>query len=213
MPKASDSDGMRWVTDLCNAIVRDGKIPDDWKKSLMVNVYKGKGDALECGSYRGIKLTEHVMKVLERVVENRVRGSIDLSDMQFGFRPGRGTMDAIFIVRQMQEKYLAKKKELWMAFVDLEKAFDRVPREVVWWALRKIGIDEWLVNVIKAMNIGTTMAVLMKGQVSAEFEVKVRVYQGSVLSPLLFTIVLEALSIESSVRAYPGSCCTLMTLV
>ena len=73
------------------------------------------------------------MKVLQTVVENRVRGSVDLSDMQFGFRPGRGTMDAIFIVRQMQGKYLAKKKELWMAFVDLEKAFDRVPREVVWW--------------------------------------------------------------------------------
>ena len=103
MSEASDSDGVRWVTDLCNAIVRYGKIPDDWKKSLMVNVYKGKWDALECGSYRGIKLTEHVMKVLERVVENRVRGRVDLSDMQFGFRPGRGTMDAIFIkYRQMQ---------------------------------------------------------------------------------------------------------------
>ena len=50
-------------------------------------------------------------------------------------------MDAIFIVRQMQEKYLAKKKELLMAFVDLEKAFDRVPREVVWWAFRKVGVD------------------------------------------------------------------------
>ena len=74
----------------------------------MVNVYKGKGDPLECGSYRGIKLTEHVMKVLERVVEYRVSGSVDLSDMQFGFRPGRGTMDAIFIVRQMQEKCFAK---------------------------------------------------------------------------------------------------------
>ena len=119
-----------------------------------------------------------------------------MSDMQFGFRPGRGTTDAIFIVRQMQEKYLAKKKELWMAFVDLEKAFDRVPREVVWWALRKVGIDEWLVNVIKAMYFGNTTAVLMKGQVSAEFGVKVGVHQGSVLSPLLFTIVLEALSRE-----------------
>ena len=70
MLKASGSDGVRWVTDTCNAIVRDGKKTDDWKKCLMVNVYKSKGDALECGSYRGIKLTEHVMKALERVVNN-----------------------------------------------------------------------------------------------------------------------------------------------
>jgi hypothetical protein len=47
--------------------------------------------------------------------------------MQLGFRPGQGTTDAIFIVCQLQEKYLAKKKDMWMAFVDLEKAFDRVP--------------------------------------------------------------------------------------
>ena len=52
----------------------------------------------------------------------------------------------------MREKYLAKKKELWMAFVDLEKAFDRVPREVVWWALRKVGVEEWLIKVIQSMN-------------------------------------------------------------
>ena len=74
-------------------------------ESWLVNVYKGKGDALACGSYKGIK-------------DN------------FGFRPGRGMIDAIFIVRQMQ-KFLAKKKELWLVFVDLEKAFDRVHREIV----------------------------------------------------------------------------------
>ena len=71
----------------------------------MVTVYKGKGDALDCGSYRGIKLLDHVMKVFERVIEKRLRGRVELNDMQFGFRPGRGTTDAIFIVRQMQEKY------------------------------------------------------------------------------------------------------------
>ena len=58
-----------------------------------------------------------------------MRRNVIIDDMQFGFMPGRGTTDAIFIVRQLQERYLEKKRELWMAFVDLEKAFDRVPRE------------------------------------------------------------------------------------
>ena len=62
-----------------------------------------------------------------------------IDSIQFGFMPGRGTTYAIFIVRQLQEKYLANKKDLWIAFVDLEKAFDRVPREVIWWALRHQG--------------------------------------------------------------------------
>ena len=78
-----------------------------------MNVYKGKGDALQCGSYRGIRLLEHVLKVLERVIEARVRRIVKIDDMQFGFMPGRGTTDAIFIVRQLQEKFLAKKKDLW----------------------------------------------------------------------------------------------------
>ena len=62
--------------------------------------------------------------------------------MQFGFSPGKGTTDAIFIVRQIQEKFLGKQKELWIAFVDLEKAFDRVSRDVLWWTLRRVGVEE-----------------------------------------------------------------------
>ena len=102
-------------------VVKEGNIPEDWCKSWMVNVYKGKGDALECGSYRGIRLLEHALKILERVVEVRVRKIVKIDDLQFGFMPGKGTTDAIFIVRQLQEKFLAKEKDLWMAFVDLEK--------------------------------------------------------------------------------------------
>ena len=196
MLKAAGEAGVRWVTDLCNAIVKEGVIPGDWAKSWMVSVYKGKGDALECGSYRGIKLIDHVMKVLERVIEKRIRSRVEVSDMQFGFMPGKGTTDAIFIVRQLQEKYLGKKRELWMAFIDLEKAFDRVPREVLWWALRRVGVDEWLISIIKAMYVGVTTSVRTRSGQSEEFEVKVGVHQGSVLSPLLFAIVLEAVSKE-----------------
>ena len=80
---------------------------------------------------KDIKLIDHVMKILERLVMKKVKCKGTLDSMHFGFTSGKGTTDAIFIVRQMQEKYLAKKKELWMALVDLEKAFDRVPREAV----------------------------------------------------------------------------------
>ena len=66
---------------MCNTVVREGKIPEDWKKSWLVTVYKGKGDALEGGSYRGIKLLDHVRKVFERVIDKKIRSIVKLDDM------------------------------------------------------------------------------------------------------------------------------------
>ena len=96
-------------------------------------------------------------------IEGRVEKIVKIDSMQFGFRAKRSMTDAVFIVRQLQEKYLAKKKDLWMAFVDLEKAFDRVPREVVWWALRYLDVDEWIVSVMKAMYEDASTKVRMNG--------------------------------------------------
>ena len=137
------------------------------------------------------------MKVLERVVEGLIRQRVEIDEMQCGFMSGHGTTDAIFIVRQLQEKHLAANKPLYMAFVDLEKAFDRVPRDVIWWAMRKLGIDEWLVRLVQCMYKDVRSRVRVGDEYSEEFGVGVGVHQGSVLSPPLFIIiVLEALSRE-----------------
>ena len=100
--KAFGGFGSRWMTDRINNIVKEGSISEDWRKSTMVPVYKGKGDPLVGGSYRAIKLLEQPMKVLERVLEKRIRYQMSIDNMQFGFMPGKRTTDAIFIMRQVQ---------------------------------------------------------------------------------------------------------------
>jgi len=109
---------------------------------------------MECRSYREIKLLEHAMKMVERIFEHRIRQQIDVDDMQFGFMKGKGTTSTIFIVVQMQEKFRAEEKKLYLGFVDLEKAFDGVPREVIRWAMRKLGVEEWLISAVMFMYTG-----------------------------------------------------------
>ena len=196
MIRAAGDSGVTMIRDLAEAVIRDGKVPTDWEESFILCLYKGKGDALDRGSYRGLKLTEQVMKVLERILDTIIREQVSIDESQFGFVPGRGTTDAIFVVRQLQEKYMAVNKNLYMAFVDLEKAFDRVPRKVIWWAMRKLGVDEWIIRAVQAMYANARSRVRVGDGFSGEFQVKVGVHQGSVLSPLLFIIVLEALSRE-----------------
>ena len=199
MVQATEGIGTQWLLDLCNGIVKDGCIPEDSKSSVILPIYKGKGDPMECGSYRGIKLLENAMKVVERIFEHRIRQQIEVDDMQFGFIKGKGTTDAISTLRQMQENFSVKGKKLYFGFVDLEKTFDRVPREVIRWAMRKLGVEEWLVSAVMSMYTGAKTAVRTVYGNSSGFELKVGMHQGSALSPLLFVIVMEAISREFKV--------------
>ena len=151
MLKASGEEGVELATQLAEAVFGSSEIPKDWEESFILNFFKSKGEALDRGNYRGLKLTDQVMKLLEHVLDPLIRNMVDINKTQFGFVPGRGTTDAIFTVRQLQEMYIAAKKHLYFAFVDLEKAFDRVPRKVLWWAKRSLGVEEWAIRVIQGM--------------------------------------------------------------
>lgn len=104
MMKASGDVGVTMVTELTNTFVKEGMAPDDWLRSVIVNVFKGKDDALVRGNYRGIKLLDQVLKVVESVFDSLLRDFWKIHAMQFRFMPGKGMTGAIFIARQLQEK-------------------------------------------------------------------------------------------------------------
>ena len=115
---------------------------------------------------------------------------------KFGFMPGKSATDAIFGLRILGEKYREGQKELHCVFIDLEKAYDTVPRDEVWYCLRSAGVAETYIRVIQDMYDGSETIVRCAVGTTQAFGVKVGLHQGSALSPFLFAVVMDQLTTE-----------------
>ncbi len=176
------------------------RLPQQWKDANIVTVYKRKGDKAVCGNYRGISLLAVAGKVLARVMLARLLATITdvvLPESQCGFRRDRSTTDMIFVARLLQEKCREQHRNLYMAFVDLTKAFDTVNRDILWRILAKCGCPPRFTSILKDFHSGMSARVAVGGLESEPFEVNVGVKQGCVLAPALFNIYLVAVTLLS----------------
>ncbi|KAK3523072.1 hypothetical protein QTP86_012648 [Hemibagrus guttatus] len=187
---------VEFLASLFNRVLESERMPEEWRRSVLVLIFKNKGDVQSCSNYRGIKLMSHTMKVWERVVEARLRKVVEICEQQYGFMPRKSTTDAIFALRILMEKYRDGQRELHCVFVDLEKAYDRVPREELWYCMRKSGVAEKYVRVVQDMYERSRTVVRCAVGQTEEFNVEVGLHQGSALSPFLFAIVMDQLSEE-----------------
>ena len=159
-------------------------------------IFKKKGNIHEYSQYRGIKLLSHSLKLLEKVVEARIRRIVEgkLGEEQCGFRPGRGTTDLMFVIRQLLEKYLEVGKDVVLAFLDLEKANDKVPCSIIWPIMRWYGVPEKLIALVKAMYRDPITRVRTTYGLTEGFNVAVGLRQGSAMSPLIFIMIMDFVS-------------------
>ena len=171
-------------------------MPEDWRNSVITPIYKEKGDILDCGNYQGIKLMSHTMKIWEKIIDGWIRDETSIGAEQFGFMPGRSTMDAVFSLRVIMGKYREGQKGLHMVFIDLEKAYDWVPQQEVSRCMREKGVPGMYVKIMQDMyDRVQTHAQCSVGEME-KFPVKVGLHQGSALIPYLFNLIVDVNSAE-----------------
>ena len=194
MLKAMNTYGVRWLTRVYKMACRIGQAPKLWQTSVIIPIHK-RGDNRKCTNYRGISLISVVGKVYAKCLKKKCREIVErrpkLTDAQCGFCPGRSAMDQIFAVQQIFEKSWEYAKEVNACIVDLEKAYDRIPRDKLWAVLLQYGIGGQLLTSVKSQYMHFVVCVRVNRAATKPFRVSVGLRQGCSLSPILFLIYME----------------------
>ena len=174
--------------------------PQQWKNANIILVHKQKVDRAECGNSRGISLLSVAGKVLAKIMLTRLLEHVVdlvLPESHCGFRRERSTIDMIFVAWQLQKKYREQHQDLYLAFIDLTKAFDTVNQDLLWSILRKFGCPPTFIAILQQFHTGMCAQVVMAGSQSSSFPVEVGVKQGCVLAPIIFNLLLVAITLVS----------------
>ena len=192
--KYGGADMIREMTKMFNVFLEEERVPDEWKKAIIVPLFKNKGSKLDCGNYRGISLISVPSKLFMRVLLNKIKPLVEesLREEQAGFRGGRSTIDQIFALRQVIEKRWEYALPIYCSFMDLEKAYDSVWREGMWQVARYYGIPTRIVDLLKNWYIGISSFVRMDGEEGELLPINTGLKQCCVMSTLLFNIYMDA---------------------
>ena len=168
------------------------EVPQEWRKGYIIKLPK-KGDLSECKNWRGIQLLPLPSRIFTRIILERFRAAVDerLRDEQARFRAGRSRVDQIATLRIIIEQSLEWQSPLYVNFIDFRKAFGTVDREVTWRILRYYGIPLKMVKIIQKLYEDTACHVIHNTSVSDPFTVNTGVRQGYLLSPLIFSLVID----------------------
>ena len=183
---------------------------EEWETGLL-KILPKKGDLGLPGNHRGIMLLEVSYKIVANILKMRLQPIEEELDheSQCGFRPGRGCTDAVFTVKMALKKRREHGLESWVMFLDLVKAFDRVPRNLLWDVLKKFGVPPKLIKLIKSLHERVKVKFSIDGIIHT-IESIIGVKQGDILGPVLFIFYVAAIMISWR-KVFIGPACIFRT--
>ena len=187
--------GLYKLLSLYNKIWQEGMLPARWKEAVIIPIRKPGKDPTKPTSYRPIALTSHMCKIMERMITERLTYYLEskglIASYQSGFRKGRGTMDPVVCLESDVRKALGNKESLVAVFFDVEKAYDMMWKEGLLIRLHLAGVGGRVFNWIKDFLFGRAIQVKVGSELSDKLIVENGTPQGSVISPLLFIIMIN----------------------
>lgn len=199
--KYSGQGGIRALTNLYRNILEEGEVPEEWRMCRVTLIHKGGGKSKEdIGNYRPISIMNILAKTMGMVLNDKLVTWAEQErvwgEEQNGFRRGRGGIDNLYILKEIVERSIIQEKELYLTFLDLEKAYDTVNRGKLMLLLQHIGIDDKVRTVLKSMY-NNNRVIFTLGRINSDWvKNNVGVRQGCVMSPTLFNIYLEELFVR-----------------
>ena len=185
----ANGDFLAMLTELVETVWEEQCVPQEWVDAILVPIPK-KGNLHRCDNWRGISLLEVVGKVVARVVQGRLQRIAEeqLPESQCGFRRGRSCTDMIFTVRQLTEKAVEHRTKQFLIFVDLRKAYDSVPRAGLWAALKKLGVPDRLIGIVRSFHENMKANIRVDDELCDEIEVENGLRQSCTMAPTLFNL-------------------------
>jgi len=199
---------IKTLKNIIDEIWRTGKWPEQWVVSELVPLSKVPGTQ-DCTKYRTVILINHVSKSSLRLSDNvYIYLTAEIAEEEFGFTAGKGTTDAILVVRNIIQK-VAKKQDddhIWFLFIDYSKAFDSVYHDAIWKTLKDFGVPNHLIWLLKGLYDHAKGTVRVDNEHTEEFPFEQGVRQGCLVSPLLFKAIGERImrEVEERLEERPG---------